>query len=101
MCRILIYGCHAVDKQITTEGTQTLISCRQIIGDNKEDITKQEYKAEILINHAQFPDLHELVFVQSVKEEEPEVKSESDEPYQEFVEAIATYSEKEECERIK
>ncbi|XP_059608249.1 zinc finger protein 345-like [Phlebotomus argentipes] len=101
MCRILIYGCHAVDKQITTEGTQTLISCRQIIADSKDGIKREKFDAEIFINHAQYPDLHELVFVQSVKEEEPEVKSESDEPYQEFVEVIAGFEEKEECDRIR
>uniref|UniRef100_A0A1B0CEH1 C2H2-type domain-containing protein n=1 Tax=Lutzomyia longipalpis TaxID=7200 RepID=A0A1B0CEH1_LUTLO len=100
MCRILIYGCPAVDRQITTDGTQTLISCRQIIVDTKDNIKKENFDHEIFITHGQIPDLHELVFVQSVKEEEPEVKSESEEPYEEFVEAIASYSEKEESTKL-
>lgn len=102
MCRILIYGCHAVEQKITTEGVQTLIPCRQIT-DSKEDKKNeinQEFDAEIVITHAQFPESHKLVFIESVKEEELEDKCES-EGLGEMVVPIEPYSPKEESDRLR
>lgn len=72
MCRILIYGCPAVVKQISSEGSETLISCKQH-NSTSEDVKEENFNAEIHISHINFPQIHKIQFVHELKEEKPEV----------------------------
>uniref|UniRef100_A0A1B0CEH2 C2H2-type domain-containing protein n=1 Tax=Lutzomyia longipalpis TaxID=7200 RepID=A0A1B0CEH2_LUTLO len=103
MCRILIYRCSAVIKEIVTQGTETLITCKNPDCSSKNDI-KGEFDSEILISHTEFPEFHKLIFVEALKEEELEAKIEITpevaENYEEHVEAIEGADIKDESSSI-
>uniref|UniRef100_A0A1B0CEV1 Putative c2h2-type zn-finger protein n=1 Tax=Lutzomyia longipalpis TaxID=7200 RepID=A0A1B0CEV1_LUTLO len=109
MCRILIYGCPKVVKQIRTAGAETIISCSDVNPGN--DLKTEKFDAEIVISHAQIADFHKFVFIQAtkdeewpevnVKDEEPDVKEEINEPYEEFVEAIEPFPVKDESNSVR
>ncbi|XP_055706416.1 gastrula zinc finger protein XlCGF7.1-like [Phlebotomus papatasi] len=96
MCRILIYGCQAFEKVTSKTEKTTLIFCKQK-GDIVKVETDETFATEILVSHDILPDSHEFLFMPSIKDEHEEV-IDLDQPHEEYVEAIAPFSTKEESE---
>ncbi|XP_055693033.1 gastrula zinc finger protein XlCGF46.1-like [Lutzomyia longipalpis] len=78
MCRILIYGCPAVVGQISTNGAETFVTCSHIQQESKDTIKSEKFDGEIFVSHGEFPQFHKLIFVQTFKEEKPDVDNEPD-----------------------